>query len=135
MGAVSEKNLEQAEQMSFAARKKPEEAPKERTPLERIGVAAGRPVRAEEYYWPRGAPTPEELQAQFDREAEALEQLERMGRFAVTLREKIIYYLNVMYALLEGRKEMLDRPVTWAEFRRLVARTVAEYSRGRAHHD
>lgn len=134
MGAMSEKDLEQAEQMSFTARKKAE-PPKERTPLERISAAAERQVRTEEYYWPQGAPPQEELQALMEREADALVQLERMGRFGVTLREKIIYYLNVMYALLNGRKEMLDRPITWAEFRRLVAHTVVEYSKGRTHHD
>lgn len=140
MGAMSEKALEQSGQTGFAAGQKSAAAsggpkPAEKSAIEKISEARGRAVRAEEYYWPEGAPEPDKLQEQMEREAEALARLERMGRYGVTLREKVIFYLETMYFLMNSHKEALDKPITWAAFRRLVAHAVVEYSKGRAHHD
>lgn len=103
--------------------------------IERISRIAQRPVRVEDYVWPMGAPGEDEMQARLEREAGALALLERMGRYGVTGREKVIYYFAVLHYILETQRGLLDKPITWEDFKRLFAHELVQYSKGRSCHD
>ena len=107
----------------------------EPTVVERIAELAERPdLSAADYWLPMGQPSEERVQDELEKEVQALKLLQRMAKFGITGRDKVIFYFGVLHYILDDQRN-LDKPMTWAEFRRFFNRKLAAYCEGRHEHD
>lgn len=87
-----------------------------------------------DYWWPMGQPCEERVHEELEKELQTLKMLQRMSKFGITGRDKVIFYFGVLHYILEDKKD-LDKPMTWAEFRRYFNRKLIDYCEGRKAHD
>ena len=104
------------------------------TAVERLAKLGERPKLTEaDYWWPMGQPSEERVQDELQKEVQAVKLLQQMSKFGITGRDKVIFYFSILHYILEDQTN-LDKPITWAEFRRFFNQKLAAYCEGRREH-
>lgn len=107
----------------------------EPTTIAQLAELGKRPkLDQEDYWWPTGQPSEERKADELAKELQAVSQLQKMARFGITGRDKVIFYFSILHCILEDQ-ENLDKPITWAEFRRFFNCKLAAYCENRDRHD